>query len=146
MVPVVGWNTVQDDLASVLKMKHPKPFQGTGKLKYFKLHLHVDPNVPPIYNLTLNGEKCTFRMNKIVFMRILLSQHGVGPTEEKVWAVKDASRPTTPSEVRSFLGLSVFSSRFIPDFATIAEPLRALTRNGVKFEWTEVQEKKLCKQ
>ena len=62
-------------------------------------------------------------------------------------AVKDASRPTTPSEVRSFfLGLVGFSSRFIPDFATIAEPLRALTRNGVKFKWTEVQEKKFSKQ
>ena len=60
-------------------------------------------------------------------------------------AVKDASCPTTPSEVRSFLGLAGFSSRFIPDFATIAEPLRALTRNGVKFEVTEVQEKKLSK-
>ena len=74
-------------------------------------------------------------------MGILLSQHGVGPTEEKVWAVKEASHPITPSEVRNFLGLVRFSSRFIPDFATIAEPLRALTRNGVKFEWTEVQDK-----
>ena len=55
-------------------------------------------------------------------MGILLSQHGVGPTEEKVQAVKEASRPTTPSEVRSFLGLVGFSSKFIPDFATFAEP------------------------
>ena len=39
MVLGVGWNTVQDDLASELKMKHPKPFQGTAKLKDFKLHL-----------------------------------------------------------------------------------------------------------
>ena len=70
----------------------------------------------------MNSEKCTFRMNK-------------------VRAVKEASHPITPSEVRSFLGLVGFSSRFIPDFATIAEPLRALTRNGVKFEWTEVQDK-----
>ena len=92
-------------------------------------------------NLTLNSEKCTFRMNKMVFMGILLSQHGVGPTEEKVRAVKEASHPITPSEVRSFLGLVGFSSRFIPDFTTIAEPLRALTRNGVKFEWTKVKEK-----
>ena len=92
-------------------------------------------------NLTLNSEKCTFRMNKIVFMGILLSQHGVGPTEEKVQAVKEASHSITPSEVRSFLGLVGFSSRFIPDFTTIAEPLRALTRNEVKIEWTKVQEK-----
>ena len=73
-------------------------------------------------------------------MGILLSQHGVGPMEENVRAVKEASHPITPSEVR-FLGLVGFSSRFIPEFATIAEPLRALTSNGVKFEWTEVQDK-----
>ena len=48
IVPGVGWNTFQDDLASELKMKHPKPLQGTGKLKDFKLHLYVDPNVPPV--------------------------------------------------------------------------------------------------
>ena len=74
-------------------------------------------------------------------MGILLSQHGVRPMEEKVRAVKEASHPITPSQVRSFLGLDGFRSSFIPDFATITEPLRALTRNGVKFEWTEVQDK-----
>ena len=56
-------------------------------------------------------------------MGILLSQHGVGPMEGKVRAVKEASHPITLSEVRSFLGLVGFSSTFIPDFATIAEPL-----------------------
>ena len=74
-------------------------------------------------------------------MGIPLSQHGVGPTKDKGQAMKEASRPITPSEVRSFLGLVGFSSRFIPDFATITEPLRALTRNGVEFEWTKGQEK-----
>ena len=38
-------------------------------------------------NLTVNGEKCTFGMGKVVFMDILLSKHGIGPTEEKVRAV-----------------------------------------------------------
>ena len=65
-------------------------------------------------NLTLNGEKCTFGMGKVVFMGILLSKHGIGPTEEKVRAVKEATRPSSASEVRSFLGLVGFSSRFIP--------------------------------
>ena len=91
-------------------------------------------------NLTLSGEKCTFRMSKVVFMGIILSQHGIGPTEEKVQAVVEASRPNSPSEVRSFLGLVGFSARFIPDFATVAEPLRALTRKGEKFEWNEEEE------
>ena len=50
-------------------------------------------------NLTLNGEKCTFGMGKVVFMGILLSKHGIGPTEEKVRAVKEATRPSSASEV-----------------------------------------------
>jgi len=29
----------------------------------------------------LNSEKCTFGMGKVVFMWILLSKHGIGPTE-----------------------------------------------------------------
>lgn len=70
--------------------------------------------------LTLNAEKCTFRMTKVVFMDLLLSKHGVGPTEEKVRA-------------RSFLGLVGFSARFIPDFATTAGPLRKLARKGEPF-------------
>ena len=41
-------------------------------------------------NLTLNSEKCTFGMSKVVFMGILLSRHDIGPTEEKVRAVKEA--------------------------------------------------------
>ena len=91
-------------------------------------------------NLTLNGEKCTFGMGKVVFMGILLSKHGIGPTEEKVRAVKEATRPSSVSEVRSFLGLVGFSSRFIPDFATKAEPLRVLCRKDEKFLLGKAQE------
>ena len=90
--------------------------------------------------LTLNAEKCTFRMSKVVFMGLLLSKHGVGPTKEKVRAVAEASQPQTSSGVRSFLGLVGFSASFIPDFATTADPLRKLARKGEPFVWGEKQE------
>ena len=79
-------------------------------------------------NLTLNADKCTFRMSEVVYMGLLLTKHGIGPTDEKIRAVVKASRPTTPSEVRSFLGLVGYSSRFIPNFSTIAETLRKKDR------------------
>ena len=59
-------------------------------------------------------------------MGLLLSEHGVGPTEEKVTAVRETEPPTSVAEVWSFLGLISFSSSFSPDFATTAEPLRKL--------------------
>ena len=73
--------------------------------------------------MTLNAEKCTLRMTKVVFMGLLLTRHGIGPTHEKVRVVVEASQPQSPSELRSFLGLVGFSARFIPDFSTTAEPL-----------------------
>ena len=71
-------------------------------------------------NLTLNKDKCKIGMNQIVLMGLLLSEHGVGPTEEKVRAVPET--PTSVAELRRFLGLVSFSSRFLPNFATTAEP------------------------
>ena len=79
-------------------------------------------------NLTLNPMKCEFRMDKVVFMGLLLSKYGIGPTEERVRAVLEAVQPTTPTEVRSFLGMVGFSARFIPNFATLVEPLWAISR------------------
>lgn len=41
--------------------------------------------------LTVNADKCTFRMTRVVFMGLLLTKYGIGPTEEKVRAVVEAS-------------------------------------------------------
>ena len=74
-------------------------------------------------------------MSHIEFMGHILSEHGVGLAKSKVEAVQNARQPKSVSEVRSFLGLVNFSGRFIPNLATIAEPLRKLTRNGVPCNW-----------
>ena len=44
--------------------------------------------------------------------------------------------PTTPKQVRAFLGLVGCYRKFIKGFAKVAKPLTLLTRQQVKFEWT----------
>ena len=85
--------------------------------------------------LTLNPEKCKFRMAQLEFMGYLLSTLGIGPTDSKVQAVVNAIEREYAAEVRSFMGLVNFSAKFIPNLATVAEPLRQLTRKGVAFKW-----------
>ena len=91
--------------------------------------------------LTLNADKCMFRLPQLEFMGFVLSDKGTSPAASKIEAVRDARRPETASEVRSFMGLVNFNARFIRDLATKAEPLHRLTRNGSKFQWTGEQEK-----
>ena len=90
--------------------------------------------------LTVNGGKCSFRKPSITFFGLQLSSSGVSPTPEKVKALREAPAPTYASETRSFLGTVGFSGRFIPDLATIAEPLRRVSQAGAIFEWGTVQQ------
>ena len=85
--------------------------------------------------LTVGLPKCRFRQPHVEFYGLRLGSHGVEPTAEKVNAITNAPRPSTASEVRSFLGLVGFSARFIPQLSTIAEPLRRVTHKGTLFSW-----------
>ena len=46
--------------------------------------------------------------------------------------------PKTPKEVKQFLGLIGCYRKFIPRFSDLAQPLNALTRTNMEFEWTPV--------
>ena len=91
--------------------------------------------------ITLNREKCEFSMPKLEFMGLVLSERGVGPSEAKVSAVMNAREPMSVSEVRSWLGLVQYNARFIPDLATVSEPLRKLTHQNAMFKWGQAEQK-----
>ena len=91
--------------------------------------------------LTLNLKKCWFLRDAIEFYGLQLSSRGVQPTSEKIRAITEAPRPTNASDLRSFLGTVGFSSRFIPDFSTTAEPLRRLMHKGTPFVWTDTHQR-----
>ena len=90
--------------------------------------------------LTVNGDKCEFRLSKLTFFGHELTSDGINPCEEKVAAIRDARAPKDASEVRSFMGLVQYSSKFMPDVATVAKPIQELTRKGAVFHWGKEQQ------
>ena len=50
-------------------------------------------------------------------------------------------RPTSPTNIRSSLGIKSYDRRFVEGVASIASPLTRLTRNMVKFQWSDDCEK-----
>ncbi|GJR83593.1 putative reverse transcriptase domain-containing protein [Tanacetum coccineum] len=58
----------------------------------------------------------------------------------KIEAVKNWASPTTPLEIRQFLGLAGYYRRFIERFSKIAKPVTELMQKIQKFDWGKEQE------
>jgi len=59
----------------------------------------------------------------------------------KVEALKAAAVPKNASELKSFLGLATFCSRFVLDFSTKTHALRDLLKKNVPFNWNKKHDK-----
>ena len=88
-------------------------------------------------NITLNKEKCQFNRTPLEFYGYIFSSEGISADPKKVDAIKNTEIPTNASEVRSFLGMTNYVGRFIPNYSTITAPLRDLTKHNVNFEWKQ---------
>ncbi|KAD7116743.1 hypothetical protein E3N88_04011 [Mikania micrantha] len=83
---------------------------------------------------------CEFWLKKVQFLGPIVNEKGIHVSPAKIEAVKNWSTPTTPTEIRSFLGLAGFYRRFISNFSKIVVPLTALTHKGKPYEWDPEQE------
>ena len=90
--------------------------------------------------ITVGKENCTLGVKELRFFGLLISKDGVALSEDKIQALKSATQPATAKELRSFLGLAVYGGSFIPDLATIADPLWSLFKSDV-FECKEEHKK-----
>ncbi|XP_049367958.1 uncharacterized protein LOC125832810 [Solanum verrucosum] len=79
--------------------------------------------------------KCEFWLESVAFLGHVVSKDGVRVDPAKIEAVQGWTRPTSPIEIRSFVGLAGYYRRFVQGFPTIATPLTRLTQQteGVGF-------------
>lgn len=92
------------------------------------------------YNVKLNDEKCIFNATELTFLGHVLSANGITTTPNKIESIRNFRQPANAEETRSFLGLVNFVGKFIPDLATITDPLRHLTKKDEPFVWQMEQQ------
>ena len=76
-------------------------------------------------------------MTKIPFLGQIVSQEGLSPNPAKVQVLQDWPVPTTPHDLRCFLGLGQYMSKLIPGYASLTACLQALLRKNATWNWTE---------
>ncbi|GBO36500.1 Retrovirus-related Pol polyprotein from transposon 17.6 [Araneus ventricosus] len=91
-------------------------------------------------NLKLKPSKCSFMQKQITYLGHTVKEGMVLPDSRNLDSIRKALPPKTRKQVRSFLGLAGFYRRFIPNFSKIALPLTNLTKEKIKFVWTEVEQ------
>ncbi|GJU69224.1 putative reverse transcriptase domain-containing protein [Tanacetum coccineum] len=84
--------------------------------------------------------KTTFRTRIVQFLGHVIDSQGIHVDPAKIEAVKNWASPTTPTEIRQFLGLAGYYRRFIKDFSKITKSLTELTQKNKKYIWGENQE------
>ncbi|KAK3103801.1 hypothetical protein FSP39_021997 [Pinctada imbricata] len=96
--------------------------------------------------IKLSPQKCSLAMRRVKYVGHIVSADGIEPDDEKLKQVKDWPRPSSPEEVRKFLGFVGYYRKFIHNFSRIARPLTDLmpapkvknkgTRKPTPIQWT----------
>lgn len=98
-------------------------------------------------NVLLNEAKCIYKVQQVNFLGHELKPDGVRPLNKYIESIADFREPKTIEELQSFLGLANYINKWIPNLATITEPLKLLLRKkigknaSISEYWTTDQEK-----
>ena len=91
--------------------------------------------------LRLKLSKCQFMQPTVEYLGYRIDAQGLHTIEKKVEAIRNAPAPENQQQLRSFLGMINYYSKFISNYSTITHPLNELLKDGVEWKWSENQQK-----
>ena len=89
------------------------------------------------HGFTIKPQKIRLAQPQIEFLGYLVSADGIRPDPDKVKSILKIPAPRNVRQLRRFLGICQYQSRFLISYAKETEPLRKLLRKDVKWRWTE---------
>ena len=90
--------------------------------------------------LRVKRNKCEFFQKSVEYLGHQIDADGLHPLPSKVEAIVQAPAPENEPQLRSFLGLVNYYSKFIPNSASTLHPLNDLLKNDVKWTWNQERE------
>ena len=81
--------------------------------------------------LCTQKSKCKFMVPSVSFLGHKINGEGLHPLPNKVDAVLEAPTPLNTQELKSFLGLLRYYSKFLPNLSSVLSPLYDLLHKDV---------------
>ncbi|XP_064459074.1 uncharacterized protein K02A2.6-like [Ornithodoros turicata] len=93
------------------------------------------------HGVRVKQEKCKFFKRSVKYLGHVLDADGVHPCSENVEAIQKVPRPRNASELKAYLGMITFYSKFILHMSTAFKPLYDLLQKNKKWAWTKETER-----
>ncbi|XP_044592420.1 uncharacterized protein K02A2.6-like isoform X2 [Cotesia glomerata] len=90
--------------------------------------------------LTLRKEKCEIGKKQVEFLGFVVGKNGISISDKKTIAISSITVPSNQSELRAFLGMVNYYSKFIRNYSSIVEPLYKLLRKDHAWSWSSTQQ------
>lgn len=84
----------------------------------------------------LKAKKCELFQKEVSYLGHILSEQGVKTDSNKISKILDWPAPINQKELRSWMGMVTYYSKYLPHMASTATPLNKLLKKNVKFSWT----------
>ena len=91
--------------------------------------------------LRVKRNKCEFLRPSVTYLGHRIDADGLHPLPDRVRAIKDAPTPKSVTELKSYLGMLTYYSKFLPNLSLTLHPLYLLLRKDVKWKWGVAQAK-----
>ena len=85
-------------------------------------------------NLKLKISKCDFIKKRLNYLGHIISDEGISVDPDKDSVVENLRPPENIREVRSFLGMTSYYRKYVPNFSKIAKPSQLSPRKMLVFD------------
>jgi hypothetical protein len=86
------------------------------------------------FDLKMNVAKSIFGTSEVQYLGYTLRPEGVSPSKDKLGALRAFPPPTSPKQIREFVGICNYFRFLVPSFSRQAAPLLKLTRATAKWK------------
>ncbi|CAK9291989.1 unnamed protein product [Gordionus sp. m RMFG-2023] len=87
--------------------------------------------------LKVKKSKINFMKEKVSHFGYIIDENGIHPDKKKIIAIQKYPTPKDRHDIKSFLGILNFHTRFIPNLHGIIAELHNKTSKNVKWNWTK---------